>query len=291
MSDEAITIEVNNKYLNLDDDTVFKIRRSTELSKLLIAYEQRHGINKNTFHFMFNGKRINENDTAETIQLTNDCKIYCTLPTHSAYVSYQLYDLCTSDGISLSALRDKINFIGTSTIEQACNEDCTYLYRFFHLACLNQFITVEIISYLLTLFPKAAMANIRVGDDNILAYPLHRACYNENCSSSLVELLLNNYRGAKDFIAIPRGAPLYIYLKRKSNIDIDMIKKLVEASSPDSLFFQGDDINTTPLHLSCQNSCVTLEVVNLITTSGHMQLEEGIRLGTSLSIGFALTNT
>jgi len=265
MSNEAITIQVNNKYL--DDDTVFKIGRSTELSKLMRAYEQRHEINKNTFHFMFNGKRINENDTAEKLNIENGSDIYCKIPPNMNLVQYVLNNLCASEDLSISALRDKINFIGTfigtSTIEKACNEEYPYLYRFFHLACLNKCITTEIISYLLTLFPKAAMSKICAGDDNILTYPLHRACYNENCSSSLIELLLKNFRGAIDY-TIPRGAPLHIYLNRKTNIDIDMIKKLVEASSPDALFYQGDEMNTTPLHLSCQNSCVTLEVVNLI---------------------------
>jgi len=261
MSDEAITVKVHNT--NLDDSIVaFKIGRSTELSKLMKAYEQRHEINKNTFHFMFNGERINENDTPEKLNIENGSDIYCTIPPY-ILVQWVLNTLCESEDLSLSALQDKINFIGASTIEQACNEKCPYLYRFFHLACLNKCITTEIISYLITVFPKAAMANIRVGEDNFLAYPLHRACYNENCSSSLIELLLKKYRGAIDFIAF-RGAPLHIYLARKSNVDIDMIKKLVEASSPDALFYQGDEMNTTPLHLLCQNSYVTLEVVNLI---------------------------
>ena len=80
MSDEAITIEVND--VGMEGKVVFKIKRSMELSKLIIAYEQQKGINNNSIYFMFNGKRIYETDTADKIQLTNDSQIYCTLCTH-----------------------------------------------------------------------------------------------------------------------------------------------------------------------------------------------------------------
>lgn len=81
--------------------------------------------------------------------------------------------MCKSDNLSLELLQDKVNLLGLNTIQERC-EECAYLYTFLHLACMNKNITLEIINYLLDMFPEAANFQATEG-----TYPLHLACYNQ----------------------------------------------------------------------------------------------------------------
>jgi len=94
---------------------------------------------------------------------------------------------------------------------------------------LNKKIALEIIYYLLEVCPEAASYHVGVQS------ALHCACYNQYCHSSIIELLvMKNPELCKmkgkiiDKETEVEGLPLYCYLIRKSNIDIDTVKVLAE---------------------------------------------------------------
>ncbi|EME31696.1 small ubiquitin-related modifier [Galdieria sulphuraria] len=52
----------------------FRVRKSTKLKKLMSNYCEKQGVAYGTYRFTLDGKRINENDTAETLQMEDgDC--------------------------------------------------------------------------------------------------------------------------------------------------------------------------------------------------------------------------
>lgn len=87
------------------------------------------------------------------------------------------------------------------------------------------------------------------------AFALHCACYNKHCPSSVIELLLKEYASPITLVSRVKselhkwgviGLPLHHYLSRTSNIDIDIVKMLVEAN-PQSML--SADVSVTPLHV------------------------------------------
>ena len=53
----------------------FKIKRSTQLKKLMEAYCQRQGLSNNQCRFIFDGERIKDDDTPETLEMDNGDEI------------------------------------------------------------------------------------------------------------------------------------------------------------------------------------------------------------------------
>ena len=148
---------------------------------------------------------------------------------------------------------------------------------------------------------------------NTTVYALHCACYNEHCPSSVIIRLYKEYTAAIDCLSIifngvhdwgATGLPLHYYLARTSNIDIDIVKMLVEAypqslmvadetwplypahaaaydSIPDDLHkvveylleFNPtslrvlDGEGNTPLHMVCESKSVNLSLVQLLFNS------------------------
>ena len=224
MSAEGITIEVTNKYLGevyLDGGILkFKIKRSMKLKRLFNEYAKRHGVkDSTTLHFTFNGKRLSETDTADSINIEDGGQIECFTP--SDVHLRELIDVCKSDTLSLDLLKDKVNLIGLSTIREKCDE-CAYLYTFFHLACMNKNITLDIINYLLNMFPEASTFQATES-----TYPLHLACYNQYCPGSVIERLVKsnpeicNLKGGQ-----ANELPLHYYSSRNNNVDINIEKVL-----------------------------------------------------------------
>jgi len=102
------------------------------------------------------------------------------------------------------------------------------------------------------------------------AYALHFACYNEHCPDSVIELLMKFYPDAlehtsflKEGVGLPHisddwdetcaaGIPLHYYLSRASNVNIDTVKILVEAS-PESLVTADDERPCYPIHALVSN--------------------------------------
>jgi len=149
---------------------------------------------------------------------------------------------------------------------------------------------------------------------NTTVYALHCACYNEHCPSSVIIRLYKEYTAAIDCLSIifngvhdwgATGLPLHYYLARTSNIDIDIVKMLVEAcpqslmvadetqwplypahaaaydSNPDDLhkvveyllefnptsLCVMDGEGNTPLHMVCESKSVNLSLVQLLFNS------------------------
>ena len=53
----------------------FKIKKSTQLKKLMEAYCQRQGLSNNQCRFIFDGERIKDDDTPETLEMDNGDEI------------------------------------------------------------------------------------------------------------------------------------------------------------------------------------------------------------------------
>ena len=67
---------LNLKVMAQDGSVVqFKIKRRTPLKKLMSAYCERMGKQMNSLRFVFDGNRINEDDTPSTLDMTDDDQI------------------------------------------------------------------------------------------------------------------------------------------------------------------------------------------------------------------------
>ena len=176
----------------------------------------------------------------------------------------QLDKICESDEISLTLLREEINLLRPqNNINNNFHEnyECA---PFFHAACMNKYITLEIIQYLLDEFPQV----VEVTDEyeGSYSYPLHTCCYNEHCPSDVIELIMKRYPSAlgkfdmvemgfycHDFVRdIARGLPLHYYLARGSNVDIETVRILVE-EYPQSLLAIDGDMQFLPIHAILSN--------------------------------------
>lgn len=61
---EQLNIKVKDAEGN---EVFFKVKRTTKLSKLKKAYAERMGKPENSVRFIFDGQRIGDNDTAESV--------------------------------------------------------------------------------------------------------------------------------------------------------------------------------------------------------------------------------
>ena len=141
-----------------------------------------------------------------------------------------LEELCASKNLSLDALR------GLKICEQIpCPHEGIKKSSFFHDACANAKVTLEVVEFLLALYPAAA--NFCIGEysdrweygpleaDAKGAYPLHLACFNSSCPGSVVELLVKQNPSALRHLCQWEydeavNLPLHCFLARSSNIDI-----------------------------------------------------------------------
>ena len=52
-----------------NNEVVFKIRKHTRLQKLMDAYCQRQSLNRGSVRFLFDGNRVNDDDTPRTLEM------------------------------------------------------------------------------------------------------------------------------------------------------------------------------------------------------------------------------
>lgn len=71
-SSEHITLKVKSQDGN---ELFFKIRRGTQLKKLMDAYCSRNGVNPSTVRFLFDGQRIQEANTPNDLNLEENDQI------------------------------------------------------------------------------------------------------------------------------------------------------------------------------------------------------------------------
>ena len=68
--EESESDHINLKVVSSSGNEVFfKIKKFTKMSKLMRAYEKRSGQAMGTVRFTFDGTRINDNDTSETLEM------------------------------------------------------------------------------------------------------------------------------------------------------------------------------------------------------------------------------
>eukprot|EP00956_Cyclotella_meneghiniana_P041535 scaffold229930_cov99-Cyclotella_meneghiniana.AAC.1 len=71
----------------------------------------------------------------------------------------------------------------------------------------------------------------------------------------------------------PSGLPLHHYLSRRQNVDIEIVKYMVE-KYPDALILVGENISNTPLHVLMANTSVgaMFDIVKYLVESEPMSL-------------------
>ncbi len=61
------------------EQTLFKIKRTTKMSKVFSAYAQRKGVELASLRFLLDGERISETDTPKMLELDDEDQIDCVL--------------------------------------------------------------------------------------------------------------------------------------------------------------------------------------------------------------------
>ena len=189
------------------------------------------------------------------------------------FVSYSLLgggsnhteQLCESDALSINSLQKiiELDIIENDDLEGS---------SFFHKACWNKNITMDIVKNILQLYPMACDGTtdefciINTLVHRTSAYPLHLACLNSHCHSTIVlEILEKNPDAIYHQCVIGReiqtgdydhstveGLPLHFYLSRTSNVDLSLVKLLVERDD-ECLFTADEESNFAPIHVLCCN--------------------------------------
>lgn len=66
--DAAPSEHLNIKVTDNNNEVFFKIKRTTQLSKLMNAFCDRQGKNINSVRFLFDGQRVTATDNPETVR-------------------------------------------------------------------------------------------------------------------------------------------------------------------------------------------------------------------------------
>ena len=147
---------------------------------------------------------------------------------------------------------------------------------------------MDIVSHILNYYPQACDSTttefciIRSKVHRTSAYPLHLACLNSNCDSSIVlEILKRNPNAIYHQCVIGReiqtgdydhstveGLPLHYYLSRETNVDLSLVKLLVEKDD-ECLFTADVESHFAPIHVLCCNPGVNdmLDVLKFLIDS------------------------
>mmetsp|Transcript_34610 Transcript_34610/g.83923 ORF Transcript_34610/g.83923 Transcript_34610/m.83923 type:complete len:96 (-) Transcript_34610:177-464(-) len=65
-NNETLTIRLRNPD---GEETIFKIKKSTKLSKVFIRYARDKNVQLSSLRFLFDGERIEEKDTPKTLEM------------------------------------------------------------------------------------------------------------------------------------------------------------------------------------------------------------------------------
>ncbi|KAJ0121732.1 hypothetical protein N8I77_004657 [Diaporthe amygdali] len=67
----AQTEHLNIKVTDNNNEVFFKIKKSTKLEKLMGAFCERQGKTVNSVRFLFEGQRVQPNDTPDTLEMAD----------------------------------------------------------------------------------------------------------------------------------------------------------------------------------------------------------------------------
>mmetsp|Transcript_27660 Transcript_27660/g.43527 ORF Transcript_27660/g.43527 Transcript_27660/m.43527 type:complete len:99 (+) Transcript_27660:115-411(+) len=73
---EPITIRVRDQ---TGEETFFKIKNSTKMSKVIQTYASRKGVDSTTLRFLVDGERVKPDDTPGSLDLDDQDQIDCML--------------------------------------------------------------------------------------------------------------------------------------------------------------------------------------------------------------------
>ena len=155
-------------------------------------------------------------------------------------MSNELYDLCKSDNLSLGALQEKMNNLGSCASSQSY---CLLL------ACNNKKGTLEIVQLLHNTWPGA----LRLRDD-IGWLPIHYLCYNkdldENASLDILRFMLEIDPNLPREVDESGWLPIHNAVEYKSTI---FCKILIDAY-PESLRMVELIGGRLPIHIACSGN-------------------------------------
>lgn len=66
---------LNIKVTDGNNEVFFKIKRTTQLKKLMDAFCERQGKSSQSVRFLFDGQRVNPTDSPDVVRVTNDRRI------------------------------------------------------------------------------------------------------------------------------------------------------------------------------------------------------------------------
>eukprot|EP00956_Cyclotella_meneghiniana_P030801 scaffold78695_cov23-Cyclotella_meneghiniana.AAC.2 len=178
---------------------------------------------------------------------------------------------CSSEDLWFDGIKCALgDFVSRDRLKQS---------NFIHRVCMNPNVTLEMVEYLVGLFPEIVGTKRDIDIDERYieikgAYLLHIACGNEHCPNSVIKLLTESDIDVLTLCSnyYPRGLPLHHYLSRKQNADIEIVKYMVE-KYPEALIV-GENIPSTPLHVLLDNENVgaMFGIVKYLVESEPMSL-------------------
>lgn len=76
-----VSEHLNIKVTDNNNEVFFKIKRTTALAKLMNAFCERQGKTMNSVRFLFDGTRVQSNDSPESVRLPHDLQTFRDIPT------------------------------------------------------------------------------------------------------------------------------------------------------------------------------------------------------------------
>jgi len=175
-------------------------------------------------------------------------------------------DFCSSDDVlSLDELKRLTKEISLDDLRES---------SFLHQVCMNEKVTLEIVNYLLHLYPRTIhrCMDIFEGNNANVAYPLTFACLNEECPNEVIQLLLQRASNIRCQLTLKchmdfdwgntdmhcdtfGGTPLHYYLSRNyKSVDLDIVKQLLV--NREALLLSDVDSKCTPIHIIMHNKSI-----------------------------------
>ncbi|EME49554.1 hypothetical protein DOTSEDRAFT_19990 [Dothistroma septosporum NZE10] len=68
---QGATEHLNIKVTDNNNEVFFKIKRTTQLKKLMDAFCERQGKSPQSVRFLFDGQRVNSSDTPDTLEMAD----------------------------------------------------------------------------------------------------------------------------------------------------------------------------------------------------------------------------
>ena len=173
---------------------------------------------------------------------------------------------CASDSLSLGEMKRMTENI----FENNSLDDFTKS-TFFFLLVMNKKVTADIVEYILDLFTGYNLLNVSMDMDEVnedlcmtSAYPIHMACFNENCPGDVISLMLEKgtsngrindvlyhlcYEEEVDsyrYGTAIGGTPLHYYIGREKNVELNIVKQLL-ADAPGVVWTSDGETKCVPL--------------------------------------------